>query len=361
MPPPLPSTASRSARCPPGTGHCRTHWRSCARKPQEPSSWDWHLASGFAVRRLLRLITLPAARRGITLLVPFAVYLAADAVHASGVLAVLTAALTTDGHRTGDGDRITDRLDGAPFWDTVELLAAGTAFGLIGLQLRTVLPAVDDLPAAAGQAAAVCATVLAVRFAWSLWVCPVLQRLPGAGSSPATAGWRESLVLAWCGARGLATTALALALPAGTPARDELVLVAFAVVVTTLVLPTLTLPRLAFRLGVLHDEATELSRARALALRASAAALTRLRELDHGLSPHAVNALRERQRDVLLALDAPNPSPDGEQDRIRWAEEQMLAAARQEILLHRAETGTETETADTVLRHWDLHSTRTPA
>ena len=54
---------------------------------------------------------------------------------------------------------------------------------------------------------------------------------------------KEVLILTWCGMRGLATLALALALPLtladGTPfpARDYLLVIACAVLLATLVLP----------------------------------------------------------------------------------------------------------------------------
>ena len=68
--------------------------------------------------------------------------------------------------------------------------------------------------------------------------------------------WRETIIMWWAGMRGVASVALALAIPLTTdggapfPGRDEILFIAFAVVLATLVVQGLTLPWLVRRLGV---------------------------------------------------------------------------------------------------------------
>ncbi|CAM5358588.1 hypothetical protein SNARM312S_04062 [Streptomyces narbonensis] len=68
--------------------------------------------------------------------------------------------------------------------------------------------------------------------------------------------WRETVVMWWAGMRGVASVALALAIPLRTddgepfPGRDEIVFIAFCVIIATLVFQGLTLPWLVRKLGV---------------------------------------------------------------------------------------------------------------
>ena len=85
-------------------------------------------------------------------------------------------------------------------------------------------------------------------------------------------------MIAWSGMRGSVSLAAALALQPGFPARDEILLLTFAVIFATLVLQGLTLPWVIRRLGVRDDG--EDAREEVLGRRAAAAiALSRLDEL----------------------------------------------------------------------------------
>ena len=90
----------------------------------------------------------------------------------------------------------------------------------------------------------------------------------------------------WAGMRGVASVALALAIPLKTddgspfPGRDEIVFIAFAVIMTTLVFQGLTLPWLVRKLGVRADTDAERVLERDLAIRAAKAAKRRLKEIE---------------------------------------------------------------------------------
>jgi CPA1 family monovalent cation:H+ antiporter len=112
-------------------------------------------------------VTDTTGRSALTLVLPFAVYLAADEVGASGVVAVVVLALQL---RSASGeDEAAERLVQRSFWDVVELLVTGVAFGLMGLDLRQVAEAAaDDLPRMLRDAAVILAVVIAVRVLWML-------------------------------------------------------------------------------------------------------------------------------------------------------------------------------------------------
>jgi monovalent cation/hydrogen antiporter len=144
------------------------------------------IAVAWASRWLLRsFITETDARNGLTLIVPFACYLLASGLHASGVLAVVAAGLYLG--RSGDDDAgVSDRLGGGAFWNTAELLLTGVAFGLIGLELREVLDEPTGVGTTLWNAAAICGVVLGVRFAAMMTTGPLAARTEP-GTDPAAA------------------------------------------------------------------------------------------------------------------------------------------------------------------------------
>ena len=63
-------------------------------------------------------------------------------------------------------------------------------------------------------------------------------------------GWREGVLLVWAGMRGVVTLAAAQSVPAGTPHRAVMILVAFTVAAGTLLVQGATLPWVVRRLGL---------------------------------------------------------------------------------------------------------------
>jgi CPA1 family monovalent cation:H+ antiporter len=103
---------------------------------------------------------------------------------------------------------------------------------------------------------AVSVTVILTRIAWvqtTPFVIRALDRRPQ--QRERRAGWRTRMIVAWSGMRGSVSLAAALALSADFPQRDVVVLMTFAVILTTLVLQGLTLPTLIRRLDVRDDGA----------------------------------------------------------------------------------------------------------
>lgn len=322
---------------------------------------------GWLTGLITRLITSSVARSAVTLVVPFAAYILAEEFHASGVIAVVVTALEIKRHARAED--ATERITRAAFWDVVELLATGLAFGLVGLEVRGVVKAEGGaiwgmVPLAIG----ISVLVIAIRF---LWFC-LLALLSGKkdGDLPPTS-FKDVVILSWCGMRGLATLALALALPAMLPtgapfpARHEIIVIACAVLLATLVLPGLTLPWLMRVLKATDDGVEEREAAKLMALRAQEAAVAALRgnEVIRNLPPEKLALMKAKMKKLHAELlDGGLPADDADERRRRGRELAIavqtiaLDAARQEVLTARNEPETDPEVADKVLRQLDLRT-----
>ena len=161
----------------------------------------------------------------ISLVTPFAAFLLAEEVHASGVLAVVVAGLIL-GHKADLLQSASARLFAQSNWATITFLLEGVVFLLIGLEIRPIVDAVgtSDLAVAriALAAVAVFAAVVVIRFAWVFATAWMLRRR----DDPEALTPQETAVVSWAGMRGVVTLAAAFVLPPETPERDVLVLIA---------------------------------------------------------------------------------------------------------------------------------------
>jgi CPA1 family monovalent cation:H+ antiporter len=187
--------------------------------------------------------------------------------------------------------------------------------------------------------------------------------------------WRETIVMWWSGMRGVASVALALAIPlrmadgSPFPDRDEIVFIAFGVIMATLVLQGLTLPWLVKGLGVRADPESEKAFERRLAVRAAKAAKRRLREIEEveELPEDLSEQLLRRASDIGVRI-SPDLADEERREahqqrarrlkRLRRIQQEMLSAARHEVLAARSEPGADPEVVDRVLRHLDVRSLR---
>ncbi|MGW0568593.1 Na+/H+ antiporter [Streptomyces tauricus] len=332
---------------------------------------------GWATNRLMDSLGDPTLQISLTLLVPYASYVLAEELHGSGVLAVLTTALFLAEY-ANDADDVMTRLAGHTFWNIVDTLVTGVAFGLIGLELHNAIrTASGRWGELLGWAAAIVGVVVFVRLAWLLPATWLTKRLHAKRDldEDIPTSWRETVVMWWAGMRGVASVALALAIPLEMengepfPNREEMIFIAFGVIMATLVLQGLSLPWLVRRLGVQADTDQEKEFEKTLAVRAAKAAKQRLRELGEteDLSDELTEQLLRRAFDIGYRI-----SPDlGEDERreahdqrarriklVRRIQGEMLSAARHEVLAARSEPGANPEVVDRVLRHLDVRSLR---
>lgn len=186
-------------------------------------------------------------RTAFTWVLPFAIYAGCEAIHASGVIAIVIAAVELSSRSTMTAE---DRLTGHSFWATVELLFTGVAFGLIGMSVRD---AIDDAGTSIWPAVKVGVVLsivaFAVRLVW-MWVLYKLNQRKGR-TRIAPLRLQEVLLMAWSGMRGLVTLALVLAIPpSATEYHHELSVIALTVLTCTMVVPGLLLPWLVGRLDL---------------------------------------------------------------------------------------------------------------
>ncbi|MEV6029799.1 Na+/H+ antiporter [Nonomuraea sp. NPDC052116] len=188
----------------------------------------------------------------LMLLIPFATYLAAESVHASGVIAVVIVGLYLGNrmHLQGFGTRLVSDA----VWKVTDFFLEAVVFALIGLQLTTVIQGISgyDPWAVAGYAAAVLAVTIVSRFVW-LFVVTRLMKLLRRSNVPTGP---QTVILGWAGMRGVVSLAAAFAIPPDIPARDRamLLFLTFTTVIGTLLIQGTTFPALIRRLRVSSEQ-----------------------------------------------------------------------------------------------------------
>ncbi len=314
---------------------------------------DFALAAGGGVAiGLLLAVVLGAARKKVSdpvldttlsLVAPFATYLAAEAVHASGVLAVVVVGLLL-GHKSPALQSAASRLAEQTNWRTITFVLENAVFLLIGLQVSRVVHNAGRGDLGAGRLIAICAAVLAAALvARVVWVfsATALYRFGTRSMREHAWSWSYATLVSWSGMRGVVTLAAAFVLPADTPHRDVLVLAALAVVGGTLLINGTTLPLLVRRLDLPGpDPAEDALEEAALLSKATRAGLARLEELrQDGDDPSVIDRLEERARnradaawERLGAADN-DETPSGMYRRLR---QEMLHAERRVVLEARA-------------------------
>ena len=215
------------------------------------------LVIGWLMHRLQHRASDPLARHTISLLTGFAAYLPADALHVSGVLAVVTAGLYPSWKDPGTMSARM-RLQSTAACEVITFLLNGLLFILIGLQLRTIVGSLSagSLRSIIRGCVLVSGTVILVRILWvfiSTYVPRAFsRRLRVRDPYPP---WQHPVLISWVGIRGGISLAAALAIPSsladGSPfrGRNEILVLTFAVILTTLVLQGLSLPGLLRRLN----------------------------------------------------------------------------------------------------------------
>ncbi len=199
----------------------------------------------------------------LSLMTPYAAYLAASALGCSAILAVVASGLYSGWRDPLQTDVQTRQISGA-VWSVLLFWLNGLAFVLLGLQLPSILGAVSDeytprqLAAFAG---AVAGTAVAARL---LWIFPgaylPFLLFPHIRRRERRPSWPIVLVAGWAGMRGTVTLAAALSIPLlqadgrPFPARHIVIFLAVAVIMVTLLLQGTTLEALICRLGLRADE-----------------------------------------------------------------------------------------------------------
>ena len=282
---------------------------------------------GWLVAQLIARIDDYLIETTLTTVLAFGAYLIAERLHFSGVLAVVAAGLI-NGNIGPQGMSPTTRIVLFNFWEYVAFLANSLVFLLIGLQV--------NIPILVANWQAVLWAIVAVLISRAV-VAYGLGWIHNRVTEPIP--WRWLHVLNWGGLRGAIALALALSLPAALGPQRELVRVmAFGVVLFTLLVQTMTMKPLLRWLGISARDPIQIEyetrHGRMVAFRAAALHLDKMQR-DGFLSQQTWEILRPQllARAEQMALDVRAI----QQDHPELAVEE-LDNARRELL--RAERST---------------------
>lgn len=308
-------------------------------------------------------VTDPLLDTGISLVIPFAAYIAAEEIHASGVVAVVIAGLFL-GHVAPVLQTAQSRIAQRTNWRTIAFVLENTVFLLIGLQAQGLVQEVRESPLAGGTIVTACVatlvTVVVLRVAWVFASRYLLMRPGPDPDTGVTPTWRHSLLISWAGMRGVVTLAAAFVVPEDLPYRELILIVAFTVVAGTLLGQGTTLPWLARWLRVPSPDPHDDALARATLLQqAGKAALDRLEELAEGCEdPHGVRDLivqRLEQRNFAAweRLGTVEGEDSPSQLYSRWRGE-MVETERRRVLEIRSTGAVPSEIVTDVLAMLDV-------
>lgn len=176
-------------------------------------SWD--------IALVRRQVNSAVADTTVSFIAPFAAYLPAELLHASGVLSVVTTGLLL-GHRSPVLQNARSRLSERSNWASIQFILENAVFLVIGLQLSSLVEDVQGSSLGLGQTLlvglAVLATVLVLRPLWIFpfrWVRARVSRHERDRLAPAG----EGAVVSWAGMRGPGPSASAGPTPARTRCR----------------------------------------------------------------------------------------------------------------------------------------------
>jgi monovalent cation/hydrogen antiporter len=195
----------------------------------------------------------------LSILVPYTVYLGAEALRCSGVLAVIACGLYLS-RRSSEFFSANVRIRGFAVWDSMTFILNGLVFVLIGLQLPFVLAGIREYSfrELLRDGVIFSALLILLRIIWifpSAYTASFIRRRLLHQNLPRPS-LRQTFVVGWTGMRGVIALAAALALPEtladGTPfpQRNLIVFLTFCVILVTLVLQGLSLPPLIRVLGL---------------------------------------------------------------------------------------------------------------
>jgi len=274
----------------------------------------------------------------VSLLIPFAAYLVAEELHASGILAAVAAGVTmsfTERSLFAGQSMAVTRIRRGVVWDTVQFVANGIIFVILGEQMPSIMSRAAEVVAGTSRPEVwwlavyvfgIVGALAALRFIWvwtSLKLTLFRRRHRG---PPVKVGLRLTMVMSLAGVRGAITLAGILTLPfvladgSPMPSRSLAIFLAAGVLIVSLLVATFALPRLLKGVELPPEPSHE-------------------REEDRGRVAAASAALRAIE-DVSHAMAEGKPNPDLYSD---------IASRIMEVYRQRIETHTRTDEDDAVL------------
>jgi len=207
-----------------------------------------------------RIHNYPIVETSLTLLTPFLSYLLAEQTHTSGVLAVVSTGLFIS-WRSPEIFSYETRIQSRVVWDTLIFLLNGFIFILIGLQLPGILKQLPEykISTLIGYGLLISAATILVRILW-VFASASLSRFFRSKNKDGKSitehaeenddTWKNVVIVAWTGTRGVISMAAALALPLTLrngklfTQRPLILFLCFVVIFVTLVVQGFSLPLL---------------------------------------------------------------------------------------------------------------------
>lgn len=188
----------------------------------------------------------------LTFVTPYTIYVVAESLESSGVLAVVSGGLflSTRIHYFLNSSA---RLKAVNVWQSLIFLLNGFIFILIGLELPEIINGLKsegiDVSFAISYGLIITTVLITVRF-FASYAAVVVTKIASnfievADKNP---GLKAPLIISWAGMRGVVSLAAALSIPVQLsngepfPHRNLILFITFTVILTTLVIQGLTLP-----------------------------------------------------------------------------------------------------------------------
>ncbi len=197
----------------------------------------------------------------VSLVIPYFVYYAGEKLGVSSVLAVVSAGMCI--RLIGDQKmEASSRLRGVPVWDTLIFILNGLIFIMLGLEFPKVISratSIIPLSSLIELTVVVLISIVLVRVVWVYASAKLLR---------ATESWKDNLLIAWSGMRGIVSLALALSIPTVSQklsshgdlillvTREVILFVTVMTILFTVVVQGLSLPWLVKRLKLQKPEKT---------------------------------------------------------------------------------------------------------
>ena len=301
----------------------------------------------------------------LVLVAPFGLYLIAEELQGSGILAVVTAALIVANRQNADPGH-TGRVQSVNLWKHITFVLQCMAFFLIGLELPDVLTRVSDtnLDSLLILVPAVLVTLIVFR---TLFVFGMIGVSRAARRSGGRNVRRGAIILSWSGARGPVSGLGAFSIPLvfasgeAVPYRDLILATTFLIIVITLLL-SLTLAPLARAIGIKSDDDDELLER--VETRLARAALDRLTDFEvaamddgHPLSAEASERLRsaaERRLEATSDTGSVSMTQEIQVRQMIEAARAMVRAEQEELLAMREDEGVPDAIVRPLLRQLDM-------
>lgn len=206
------------------------------------------------------------------LFLPFMLYLSAEELHVSGILAVVASGLFARFDRTGVGPNVSrTNIVSNSVWGVLSFSLNGAVFILLGMQLPRAMRTSWDDPGVSnytliGVILLVSLVVVIMRFFWVAGMLRIARDVnTGKRRSMTPERWRSATVMTFGGPKGTITLSLMFTIPFSMyggvpfPMRDELIFIASGVIIVTLLLANFMLPLLAPHRGDIAPEMTDIT------------------------------------------------------------------------------------------------------